>query len=154
PGGGGEDGEVRCGVSPPAQRRTALGFHDRALQELADLRVRGEERFDPAAERVVAGTGFLQVGGTRRGRGFLQRGEENHFRLRWLIHDRAPRWRCHCLQCEKTDRPPARVDRFFFAALQFAVKPGAGKGPPALGGGDGDAEGGGGVRGGEAGEEA
>src|SRR5262249_6515617 len=53
----------------------------------------------------------------------------------------------------KNRAAPLTHRQIFFAALQLAVQPGAGKGPPALGGGDGDAEGGG-VRGGEAGEEA
>jgi len=42
----------------------------------------------------------------------------------------------------------------FAAALQFAVQPGAGEGPPALGGGDGDAQRAGRLGGGQAGEEA
>jgi hypothetical protein len=50
------------------------------LQELADLRVRGQQRLDPAAQRLVADTGFAQVGGTPLRRTFLQGGKENDFR--------------------------------------------------------------------------
>src|SRR5262249_9206635 len=51
-------------------------------------------------------------------------------------------WDGIALQSEKSGFLPSGVGRIFFAALQFAVKVGAGKGPPALGSGQGDAQGG------------
>ena len=60
---------------------------------------------------------------------------------------------CLYSQSEKSGRLPSRIGRFFFT-LQGDVKPGAGIDPPALGGGDGNAQSRGGFRGGEAGEEA
>ena len=48
---------------------------------VADLRVRGQERFDPAAQSFITGTGLRQIGGTLVGRGFLKCSEENDFRL-------------------------------------------------------------------------
>src|SRR5262249_18277566 len=80
-------------------------------------------------------------------------------RVCWSITSSAPRCRgrgpdtlarllADCLRCGKAGRPPSRIVRFFLAPLQFAERPGAGEGPPAFGGGDGDAQGGGGVRGG------
>ena len=74
----GEEGEVR-GIFNRAQCRHALGFHDRALQELTNFRMRGEQRVDPAAQRLVARTCFIQVGETLRRR-FLQGRKEYAFR--------------------------------------------------------------------------
>jgi hypothetical protein len=76
----GEEGEIRGAGLHAAHGRHALGFRDRALQEVANLRVRRQQGLNTAAQRLVAGTGFVQVGGSLLRSAFLQGGKEMLFR--------------------------------------------------------------------------
>src|SRR5262249_51380789 len=105
-----------------------------------DLLVGVEKALDLAPQGLVAGARPVQEGRPLGGL-LLQGCAEDGFGGRRLTHDRAPGAVTSLLSDTRKRRatPHGEAELFLHvvvAALQFAVQPGAGEGPPALGGGD------------------